>query len=303
MRPIGDVYGLPTWNAWQSEPHIDDLSHTKHPSGSHELLEPMPTITSYFQLSEIVAFLAVMNKNLTLLFRGQMSDRPLLPTLHRPSRPGNAGSELDPTARWNQLGARESDVMTALQKIGLPRYRHIQDPGIRYARWAVIQHYEVWPTPMLDFSTSLRVAASFAFGPGRSDRGFLYVTGTRELRSNLMPLRDVEGDKPERADGVLTIRLNSVCPPGASRAHIQEGALMCLYPFTGESSQLTDGLNDFTTRVIARFELRDWGNFWSPPDFGCLTERVLLRTDRLSFELAEAARSDQADGGGPSSEA
>ena len=44
----------------------------------------------------------------------------------------------------------------------------------REAIWAVAQHYELWPTPLIDITPNLRAAASFALLNGRNE-GELYV--------------------------------------------------------------------------------------------------------------------------------
>lgn len=291
MKAIPNVYGSESWTAWNDRRKKGDgseryLGDTKHASGS-----PVPVLEfgSYRELADAVAFLAVMNKNLTLLFRGQTRDFKLLPSMHRSSWPVNATDDrkgnLDAgrLEYWARLRGIEQEVVPVLRQHGLPRHRHIEDPQIRYARWAVIQHYELWPTPMLDFSSSLRVATSFAFGPEpRRKEGYLYVTGSRKLRSDLMPLH--YDDAVERSDGVLTIRLNSVCPPSAVRPHLQEGVLMGLYPFDGEAS-LDPSRSDFDPRVIAKFKLVDTGNFWTK-DFDCHTKVALLPdADPLEHDL------------------
>lgn len=281
INPIPRVYGTKSWTEWTDRRKNGDgseryLGDTKHSSGSPE---PVLEVGSYVQLADIVAFLTVMNKNLTLLFRGQTSDFKLLPSMHRSSWPANATDdskgnlEAKRIEYWKSLQRKEQDVVPVLRQHGLPRHRHIEDPQIRYARWAVIQHYELWPTPLLDFSSSLRVAASFAFGPvPKRKEGYLYVTGTRKVRSDLMPLH--HDDAVERSDGVLTIRLNSVCPPSAVRPHLQDGALMSLYPLDDEAA-LDPTRNDFGSRVIAKFKLVDTGTFWTE-DFPCHTKAALL---------------------------
>ncbi|MET0714641.1 MAG: FRG domain-containing protein [Mycetocola sp.] len=296
LRPIPGVYGLEAlteWNRRQQFREIErDLSHTKHDSGEDSLKVPIPEIYSYEELANAITFLAVMNKNLTLLFRGQINDRPLMPSLYRRSWPANAQDEragrleAERGQYWSALLRVEKQVVPILQRMGLPRYRHIERDDIRYARWAVIQHYELWPTPMLDFSSSLRVAASFAFGPGASTEGYLYVTGTRKLRSDLMPLRPkIKDDTAEQSDGVLAIRLNSVCPPSARRPHVQEGALLSSYPID-EASALDPARNDFSSRIIAMFKVVDNGSFWSQPDFPCHTQAALLpQNDALDTEF------------------
>jgi hypothetical protein len=211
--------------------------------------------------------------------RGQTGEHgPLLPSLLRnswpPGRDGANTIDLDKERLncWKKLNDIGDEVVAILDRYGLPRYKHMRLP---YARWAVVQHYELMPTPMMDFSTSLRVAASFAFGldPSPGKNGFLYITGTRHPRSDLMTLNaDREADA-ERSDGMITARLNSVCPPRTKRPHLQDGALACLYPF--DENTLDPARNNFLQRTIAKIELVKSGNFWSR-DFPIHTPAALL---------------------------
>lgn len=284
------IYGLRTLREWElNRPR--DLSMTKQAMGSESLEFTVEPVESYERLSYIAAFLAVMNKNMILLFRGQRQDFPLLRTLYRSMWTDEAvnkrlGSIAANRAEyWLSLPAVEKKVYEVLAGEGLPRWRHLEDEHIRYARWAVIQHYELWPTPMLDFSTSLRVGASFALGPTGKKKwrwphrtfqeGYLYIAGTTRLRSDLMPLfRGKKDDKYEIAEGFLSIRLNAVCPPNAVRPHLQEGVLVGLYP-VDNLGDLNPDRNNYGKRLIAKIRLVDRGNFWTK-DFPCHTTDALL---------------------------
>lgn len=310
LREVPGVYGIGAWLKWRDVEDLEpkdwgDLSDTKHDSGTASLKDALSRpVKNYVELADIVSFLAVMNKNRTLLFRGQTEDFPqLLPTLHRPRSPLAARWAVDGSMDanrewyWNRLSRIEDQVKAVLFDRGLPRWRHIRDS--KYARWAVIQHYELWPTPMLDFSTSLRVAASFAFGElddlklmkvqerhtPTQKSGFLYITAVDKLQSDLMAL--LEDDSAERTDGLVTVRLNAVCPPRAVRPHLQDGVLICRYPFDGGELLEPVG-NDFTSRLIAKIPVLDDGEFWSG-DFPRLTRDALLPTvDELGSALEGA---------------
>jgi hypothetical protein len=242
-------------------------------------------------LVAVVSFLSVMNKNLILLYRGQSGDHRLLPSLLRshwyPFGRENVCAEIGPDRRhyWDELASVESIVLRILKSHGLPRWRHLE--YYPAARWAVIQHYELWPTPLLDFTSSLRVAASFAFGFDDSAQaeGMLYVVGVRKTRSDLMTLpRDHSVEDESR---LLTIRLNAVCPPSAKRPHLQEGFLVGHYPFGRE--QLDDeASNDAASILVAKFALTNDGCFWNT-DFPIHTQGSLLpaaEQDALLGDLA-----------------
>ena len=49
-----------------------------------------------------------------------------------------------------------------------------------FVRWAILQHYEVCSTPLLDVTHSLQSALSFAIGDGASE-GYLFVLALPHL--------------------------------------------------------------------------------------------------------------------------
>lgn len=277
------IYGVRSYIEWghrinSADRHgIDDLSDVAYAPGSPELLESM-TINNFTELMDLVAFLAVMNKNHTLLFRGQTCDISPLPSLLRArwAPPGEAqGITFDLNrARnhyWKQLELVGDLIYPVLRNEGLPRWRHMKYRS--YARWAVIQHYELWPTPVLDFTTSLRIAASFAFGLKKhAAHGYLYIICTPRLRSDLMNLPSRVGDKP--AESLLAFRLNSVCPPKARRPHLQDGALISSYPIDNPSDLMSTN-NSLLSNLAAKVVLSNNGHFWSD-EFPIHTEASLL---------------------------
>jgi FRG domain len=172
----------------------------------------------------------------------------------------------------------------------------------------VIQHYGLWPTPLLDFTTSLRIAASFAFDFDPSRRGeppTLYAVGVRRLRSDLMALSS--DDDQERADSMLTIRLNSVCPPSAKRAHFQDAVLVGHYPF--ERHHVDDPeLSNSEAILVAKCRLMNskgafWRSkraFWRKKDFPIHSRRSLLPSpaaDPLLRDLRASIAYDLDDSG------
>ncbi len=94
-------------------------------------------------------------------------------------------------------------------------------------RWAILQHYEVCETPLLDVSQSARIAASFASQAGTAEC-FFYVLG----------VPNISGAITASAEASLTVlRLSSVCPPEAVRPHLQEGFLLSEYPELSSTEQ------------------------------------------------------------------
>src|SRR6185503_16245885 len=137
-------------------------------------------VTSYAELVERVAELSFRNPQFILVFRGQSGDwrnraknSSIKPRIFRSAR----GMTESPStralrSRYASLARAEAALLgeyAAGGFIGLERLQRY-----RILRWAILQHYEVCDTPLLDVTHSLRVAASFASFGGH-DEGVLYV--------------------------------------------------------------------------------------------------------------------------------
>lgn len=124
----------------------------------------------------------------------------------------------------------------------------------RILRWAILQHYEVCETPLLDVTQSLRIAASFA-SLGCDGYAYVYVMGFPSLGGPVTAISEAE---------LQLVRLSTACPPEAERAHLQEGYLLSEYPEIGDADQALDFKPtqlDFGKRVIAKFRFEP-ASFW-----------------------------------------
>lgn len=263
VRGADTFYGIDSWLVWD-EQRPDDLSSTKT-TGAHVHRAPPFEVSEYVQLVGLVSFLNVMNKSHHLLFRGQAGDWPLLPSLLRDTWTPPPETRIDPVALLEhrvhyleQLDRVRDHVVDILaREKRLPRWRPFQYK--RVAAWAVVQHYELWPTPLLDLTSSLRIAASFALGlenrdwPG-SSTGILYVLAIPELRDFM----DLDEDSSE----MQALRLNSVCPPDAVRPHFQEGFLLTRPNGGHKGEELVSG-EVAIDGLVAKFRLLDEGGFWT----------------------------------------
>ena len=102
------------------------------------------------------------------------------------------------------------------------------------------EHYGIWPTPLIDVTSDLRTAASFA-GPG----GYVLVLGLPNSTASI----SYDGDAH-----LLLARLAAIRPPGALRAHIQAGFLVGRHPLyaldgTGENGKPSK--SDLLRRLVA----------------------------------------------------
>jgi hypothetical protein len=273
LYKLDKSYGKKTFDEWTAK-HPNDLSHTQTPPDKAE--QHIWSVSSFHELVGHVAFLGSMNKRLALFYRGQVSKWAPIPTLFRDSWTC-FGSEQrfiinNGTTRlqyWDELELIGRQVYKVCKDLGLPRRHGLQE--VREVQWAVIQHYGLWPTPLIDLSSSLRVAATFALdlkcGSARNPRyGFLYVVGMPHSTGSIT--FDID-------QNLVLARLHSCCPPVASRPHYQDGFLVGRFPMysvTGASIQISN----LTNRLIALFKLEDHGEFWNE-DF------PILRQDALSM--------------------
>ena len=209
-------------------------------------------ISSFTKLVHHVARLSCLNKDHVLLFRGQNNDylnktnsSTFYPTIYRGERISK--DELD--LRINALNSASSTLIELLTQDGIEGAPEVKRR--KYVQWSILQHYEVCPTPLIDFTQSLRVACSFALDGATTDP-FIYVFGLPYL-TNRVSLNS-EHD-------LVNVRLLSICPPDALRPYFQEGYLAG----TDESPDDYDSKSelDFNRRLIAKFRISRLAKFWS----------------------------------------
>lgn len=221
-------------------------------------------VDSYLELARKVSELQYRNRDYVFLFRGQRRDyrnkrknSTLPPSLLRSEDIGSDFAKLQRAERLLIEGYR----LTGADKIT----RH------QALRWAILQHYEVCPTPLLDVTQSLRIAASFASQPETSE-AFVYVLGVPNISGAITASDEV---------GLEVIRLSSVCPPEAVRPHIQEGYLLSEFPELADLSQKAHYENhdlDFGRRIVAKFRFSP-DRFWEiDPAFPMIPREALYPT-------------------------
>lgn len=236
-----------------------------------------PVVRGFGQLWRLVAEVAVRNHGFLTRVRGQGSDfrngggkTTLLPSLFRPP-PGQARltrSRLERRVALlldceREVRARRSELQPHLGVSDFPEFAR-----------AILQHYGVCPTPLLDLTQSLRVACSFALMGSRDGTGTVYVLG--------MPFQltgCISYSVRERA--VFQVLLAS-CPPDALRPLYQEGNLVGSFPNDPElhlqNRPRTD--LDLACRLLAKYRIAGGGpegTFWKDdPHFAALPRRVLL---------------------------
>lgn len=232
---------------------------------------PGHKVDSFLELATKVAELQFMNRDFVLLFRGQAGDyqnakhnTTLKPTLFRPKAQGNPSAPVL-IDRFQDLKRAEGLLVEAYQRkkfIGLDRLKRHQ-----IVRWSILQHYEICPTPLLDVTQSLRIAASFASGDTDKE-AFIFVLGVPNLSGAITASAEA---------GLQIVRLSSVCPPSALRPHIQEGYLLGEYPemIGYEQKELYAHYEiDFGRRLVAKFRF-DPSTFWQADAFPKVGRKAL----------------------------
>jgi hypothetical protein len=251
-------------------------------------------VKSFFALATRVAELQFRNPDFVLMFRGQSRDHrgknqltSLKPSLSRPEPPKKEppnGALLN--KRFQALAKAEQTLLDRYRGQGMlgadELARH------RMLRWAILQHYEVCPTPLLDVTHSLRIAASFA-SEGASDEAFIFVLAIPYLSGAITASAEA---------GLQIIRLASVCPPTALRPHVQEGYLLGEYPDMSNLDQKELYAHheiDFGRRLIAKFRLNP-ETFWKSDTFPRVARKALYPPEIRDplFELTQQVK-DQLD--------
>jgi hypothetical protein len=138
--------------------------------------------------------------------------------------------------------------------------------------WAILQHYEICNTPLLDVTASLRVACSFALQQGK-ESGVIYVFGMPNVNGSISYYSDEE---------IINLRLLSICPPVALRPHYQEGYLVGTFPTTKIQRRKVE--YDASRRLLAKFKIFQ-EKFWDN-DFQEIPREALFPKNDKMKEVA-----------------
>ena len=215
-------------------------------------------VRDYKELAYKVAMIQYKNPDYVFLYRGQSKDHKhygystIRAPIFRYIDPKD-GRKFDRDVIYKNYSILEKaeDQLVQLYPHDEGRLRLRRQ---RILRWAILQHYEVCDTPLLDVTQSLRIAASFA-SLGADGYAYVYVMGFPSLGGPVTAISEAE---------LQLVRLSTACPPEAERAHLQEGYLLSEYPEIGDADQALDFKPtqlDFGKRVIAKFRFEP-ASFW-----------------------------------------
>lgn len=209
-------------------------------------------VATYDALVRVVAELSYLNRDNLLFFRGQNEDfrnkagaTTLYPSLYRKNNISRQSLQ-NRFAILKELAAVLSSMTKPCDKRAADEIRRRQ-----YIQWSILQHYQVYETPLLDVTQSLRVACSFAQLDATTAQVYVYVLGLPYMPNGISINSEQE---------IVDIRLLSVCPPLALRPYFQEGYLV-------GTTDITDNYDDkneldFNRRLIAKFAIPSGDSFW-----------------------------------------
>lgn len=252
-------------------------------------------VRNFMDLATKVAELQFRNRDFIMMFRGQHGDyrnrsgqTSLESSLMRATDSTREATESAIGRRFAKLVAAEQALVAEYRRHGLLGGERLERQ--RILRWAILQHYEICKTPLLDVTQSLRIAASFAsHNAGR--QAYLMVLG----------IPHVSGAVTASAEaGLQVVCLASACPPTAVRPHIQEAYLLGEYPDFSSAEQglfYSHAEMDFGRRLIAKFCF-DPNQFWEKGgNFPRIGEDALypMGSQDPMCTLAEAVKAAIAD--------
>jgi hypothetical protein len=206
-------------------------------------------VNSFQSLVCGVAELGYRNHRYNLLFRGQDKDDKdkngktrIYSNIYRPK--GSRLSKIQRDERYQKLKMAVSALSDARNRLGV--HSLLNDYDEYYI--ALIQHYQLCRTPMIDLTSSLLVAASFALE--KNETGYVFVFGMPHPHGSISHFID---------DSLVLVKLQNVCPPEALRPHFQEAYLAGKLPI----DSMKKAEDNFATKLIGKYFLdNSHGDFW-----------------------------------------
>lgn len=253
---------------------LSELYEPKNISKSEPLL-----VKTFPELVSHIARLSYYNKDQLLFFRGQGDDyrnradsSTFLPSIYRGDYLNK--SELD--YRFDNLEEACKQLVQRFEEEKITGYTEFKRKKL--IQWSVIQHYEVCPTPLIDFTQSLRVACSFAFLGNENDVAYIFVFGLPYLTNRI---------SSNSEEDIVNIRLLSITPPDALRPFYQEGYLAGTTDVTNDYESKSE--LDFNNRLIMKFKIPRKDSFWGK-DFNIIPESALYPKKDKILEICEGVK-------------
>jgi len=226
---------------------------------------PPYRVSTFRDLMSHVSRLAYANKDHLLFFRGQDRDylnkaraSTVYPSIYR----GETVTRTQLDIRFDVLTSASRRLCDALAREQITGHQEVRKR--RYIQWSILQHYQVCPTPLLDLTQSLRVAASFAHLFSSNKRPLVLVFAVPYLPNRVSVNSEYDS---------VVVRLLSICPPEALRPYFQDGYLAGTDEITNDYPDKSE--LDFNRVLIAKFILPEPSRFWGS-GFTSLPENALF---------------------------
>ncbi|MFL9845616.1 FRG domain-containing protein [Flavobacterium rhizosphaerae] len=241
-------------------------------------------VKSFRELIDEVAHVTLSNKNYEMYYRGQTKDYKsnqaayyqdrvpksiIYPSICRPER--KSDGTLKHSIKQTQVQKRYDDLANMVALVTKKKKHFFNE---HY--YSLFQHYDILPTPFIDITQSLRVAATFALN--NSETGYVYVFGLPYPSQSISYFVDL---------GMVLIKLQNVVPVNALRPRYQEGYLVGKYPVLPTKSN-DDNL---ANRMVAKFFVDNTnGDFWDEYFLPMPNELLYPPLDEIEKELMHAKK-------------
>ena len=248
-------------------------------------------VRNFIDLANKIAELQFRNRDFVLMFRGQHEDyrnrsgsTSLKSSLMRATHSTKTATKSTIEQRFKKLVAAEQALVVEYRRRALLGRERLERQ--RILRWAILQHYEICETPLLDVTQSLRIAASFA-SANAGQQAYLLALGIPRVSGAVTASAEA---------GLQIVCLASACPPTAVRPHIQEAYLLGEYPDVSNAEEklfYSHAEMDFGRRLLAKFCFepdRFWDKSGNFPPVGATALYPNSSQDPMCA-LAEAVKS------------
>lgn len=214
-------------------------------------------VKTFRDLINEVALVTVNNRNYEMFYRGQSRDHlnnkgayykdrkqksTILPSICRPDLKDDG--TLKYSVRKSTISERFKKLYSLIEFVNMKTGNRFRDEYLM----SLFQHYEILPTPLIDITQSLRVAATFALK--KNNKGYVYVFGLPFPNQSISYYIDL---------GIILLKLQNVMSVDALRPRYQEGYLVGKFPFDSKKTQD----DDLANRMVAKFYIDNTnGKFW-----------------------------------------
>lgn len=241
-------------------------------------------VKTFRELMDEVAHVTLSNSNYEMYYRGQTIDYKnnqarfyndripktvIFPSICRPEKKHDG--TFKHSIKQTQIVRRYEELENMIELVESKGKASFNE-----YYYSLFQHYDIVPTPLIDITQSLRVAATFALN--NSTTGYVYVFGLPYPNQSISYFMDL---------GIVLIKLQNVVPANAIRPRYQEGYLVGKYPITATKSNF----DNLANRLVAKFKVDNTeGNFWDKYFQPMPMEVMFPENDEIELELQRAKK-------------